>query len=284
MADGSTTSDPALSVHPECKLPSLLPRKVLFTHIHNILVNADDADLIIQSADNIQFSTQEVLGDAYRCLPETGSGFWETWKRSDNSVTGAFQYPGNSIPFIYPKKQPALDDKLYRCLGPLRRQLRNSKYFRRWARFISQHGPEILGYAVKYDYLKLADETAFYLLRGSASMSKIAKHLPPYAFVPWMLFYETWKMVFDEEKNSYSRQVNRYSIACRACRESDLNLPIQVLMDIQSKPYVGNLFHNCHGCAVYSVLVERLGHCGLGRLTCNPCHTSWWKATPRNPR
>lgn len=87
-------------------------------------MNANDADLVVQSADNVQFHLHRKYLEAHTgAFPGAGDGLLDSNpRRGDGEVTSLTE-PAKVLEilfqFVYPKRQPDLDNVAYEMLGPL---------------------------------------------------------------------------------------------------------------------------------------------------------------------
>ncbi|KAF8907668.1 hypothetical protein CPB84DRAFT_1744576 [Gymnopilus junonius] len=188
-------TDPAQTIHPD--------------------FNASDADLVILSADNIQFHLhKKYLESNTGAFPGPGDVVVKSNPAGDTTqLTEPARVLEILFQFIYPKKHPTLVDVPYDILGPLSEAVEKYEVFSamfacalQLRRFIPLYGPDIHAHAIRHNYPLLTDEVALYLLRGFTPLSTIVEKLPPIAIVPWA--------IINFESAKYSCNT---SFACKGC-------------------------------------------------------------------
>jgi len=197
-------ADPAPSIHPQ--------------------FNASDADVIIESADGVQFHLHRKYLEAYTgafpgpAVAGLGCIIQQDIARlteSEKSLQIVFQ-------FVYPKRHPDLAGIDFDTLSGVAEAVEKYEVFAamviceiRLKEFITKHPLEILLHAMKHGRTDLVNEAALHLSRDRRPLDQLVTKLPSNAMIPWLRYYNLWKTFFENQREEF--YTDSHSYICTPC-------------------------------------------------------------------
>jgi len=119
--------------------------------------------------------------------------------------------------FIYPKRHPDLETTPIEILAPLAEAAEKYEVFSalnmckvRMRNALPEHPYEVMVYAAKHGYPQMIGEAAPLLL--DTPLNDMIQKLPGHMAMPWVLYHNSWRRVFDKAMFppswSHGRQIN----------------------------------------------------------------------------
>jgi len=165
--------------------------------------NANDADIVIQSSDNVLFKL-------HRKHLEIGTGAFPGAEFNTNGEVTHLQESASVLEvlfgFLYPKIQQSLEGLEFRVVMDVAEAAEKYEVFaamalseKRLRDFVSNNAAELLAHAMKHNYPKLMNESALELCLSSTA--NVAEKLLPNDIRPWLRYKEAWKEATSHEAN-----------------------------------------------------------------------------------
>ncbi|KAF8624598.1 hypothetical protein AX17_007091 [Amanita inopinata Kibby_2008] len=169
--------------------------------------NAEDADIIFQSIDDIKYHIhRKNLECAAGAFP--GSEF-EGKKDDVVHITEDSDTLDLLFLFMYPERQPNLRKASFRVLASVAEAAEKYEVFSAMATchtFMAaetdKHPLEVLVYAAKHDYPDLLDKSAMKVI--GEPLDAVIDRMPPAVALSWVRYYQKWR-------DAYSKIVMRPS-------------------------------------------------------------------------
>jgi hypothetical protein len=162
----------------------------------NKIFNAEDAEIAFRSSDNIVFKIHRKnleVNTAGLSPAALTTSISELVPLSEDSPTLEllFQY-------IYPRRQPLLDDIEFVLLASLAEAAEKYEVFPamtvcyiRMSLAQRKHPADIMRYAARHDYMQLLCDVAPLVIR--IPLLDILSLLPQHLIMPWLEYYEEWR-------------------------------------------------------------------------------------------
>ncbi|KAE9405275.1 hypothetical protein BT96DRAFT_876808, partial [Gymnopus androsaceus JB14] len=156
-------------------------------------VNAPDADVVIRSADNVDFRLHKTnLACATGAFPPPETNSDEVVHLTESSETLELLFQ-----FIYPRRFPSLENLNFDSLILLAEAAEKYEVVALIStcefslrKFLRTHPKRILEFAAKHDYPELIMKLAPIL--AHTPLSELVDILPIHVYKPWSLFREQW--------------------------------------------------------------------------------------------
>ncbi|EDR06543.1 uncharacterized protein LACBIDRAFT_328778 [Laccaria bicolor S238N-H82] len=162
----------------------------------NKIFNAEDAEIAFRSSDNVVFKIHRKnleVNTAGLSPADLATSVSEVVPLSEDSPTLEllFQY-------IYPRRQPLLDDIEFALLASLAEAAEKYEVFAamtvcylRMSMAQHKHPAEIMRYAARHDYIPLLCDVAPSVIR--IPLLDVLSLLPQHLIMPWLEYYEEWR-------------------------------------------------------------------------------------------
>ncbi|KAJ7473304.1 hypothetical protein FB451DRAFT_1248958 [Mycena latifolia] len=167
---------------------------------YSTLFNAPDADVIFQSCDGTLFGIHRVnlQTNTEGFPPPEISTNGEIVSLSEDSVTLELLFQ-----FIYPRRQPVLDNIRFENLSALAEAAEKYQVFSAMSvcrlhmrDILPDHAPEILMYAAKHDYPNLVYDAAPFTF--DVPLADVVAMLPPHLILPWVRYFDAWNTLLND--------------------------------------------------------------------------------------
>ncbi|KIK51504.1 hypothetical protein GYMLUDRAFT_234035 [Collybiopsis luxurians FD-317 M1] len=182
------------------------------------LFNSADADLIIQSSDNIHFHVHKIN------LQYTTGGFPPADISNDKEIVHFTESSATLellFQFVYPRQFPSLRSLDFDSLLLLAEAAEKYQVFAacnacfyQFRDFEKTHSKRVLEFAAKHDYHELVEDLQPTLV--DTPLTELVDILPPLMFKDWSLFRERHLIKAAEDaKNALSTHLNTHTCKAR---------------------------------------------------------------------
>jgi len=161
---------------------------------------AEDADVTFQSSDGVLFRIHR------KNLETNAAGFPPSGFDTRNEVVPLAETSETLellFQFMYPKRHPDLETATIEILAPLAEAAEKYEVFSalnmckvRMKNALPQHPYEVMVYAAKHGYSQMVGEAAPLLL--DTPLNDMIQKLPEHMAMPWVLYYERWRQIYDK--------------------------------------------------------------------------------------
>lgn len=175
---------------------------------------AEDSDVTFQSVDGVLFHIhrKNLETNAAGFPPPGFDTLEEVIQLAEQSETLELLFQ-----FIYPKRHPDLESTTIEVLAPLAEAAEKYEIFSalnmckvRMRNTLPHHPYEVMVYAAKHGYPEMVREAAPFLL--DRPLNDMIHKLPQHMALPWVLYYERWRQVYDRAlfppSWAFGRQLN----------------------------------------------------------------------------